>query len=382
MLEGNAKLIVDMGNSETRILTIMGETQSGLPRRSFTNVSNRYAENNPNLKIVDPINEDNSVIFSTDTGEYAGGLLVDREYANRAIRPTSLLKKYRNTSNVLVLHRAFLEGYRAIAAMYDVDLDEIDVTWEVTVLMPPADITEEGSKAMAEMIRSVTELNFSMPALHKEIVIPPGKISIVAEGMSAFIGVLFDRGGDIREGYEYLADSTTLVVDVGAGTTDFLVAKDGSAIESTKYTVNTGGNNVSTALRSRLNNVHDVSIDQAAAREAVVTGQIRRGSEILSVTEDLATVKQDVAYSLIDELQGFFESSNYPASNINYLLVVGGGSLSSDVEGIEPLSKYLVEKLEAFAPGVGLVEIPDKHKDAMNPRVLNIMGAGTQATMS
>lgn len=381
MIEGTAKLIIDMGNSETRILTIFGKNRSGLPNQEFRSFSNLYAEHRRDLMINDTINEDNSVIFNAMGGLYAGGLLVEREYSNRMLRPTALEKKYDLSMNDLVLSRAFLEGYRAVAAMRNVSIHDLDLSWEVTVLMPPADITSIGSKKMADKIRSIKEINFEMPDFQADIVIPEGGINVVAEGASAYISMVFDRSGNVREDYEHLLDSSVLVVDIGAGTTDFIVVKDGSVIESTKYTVNTGGNNVTTQLRQRLQRVRDIKVDLASAGKAVITGEIVQGASKVSVIDDVAYVKKEVSYNLIEELNSSFESSGYQASNINYLLVVGGGSLSSETEGIEPIAKYLVEKLVGYSPGVGLVEIPNGGEGRWNPRLLNIMGAGIQATM-
>ena len=70
---------------------------------------------------------------------------------------------------------------------------------------------------------------------------------------------------------------------------------------------------------------------------------------------------------------------------IENLLVVGGGSLASKVEGVESLSTYLVNRLKDFAPNIELVTFEEKFNDygeqlpETNPRLLNILGAGVLA---
>ena len=72
----------------------------------------------------------------------------------------------------------------------------------------------------------------------------------------------------------------------------------------------------------------------------------------------------------------------FPLQTVENLLVVGGGSIPSDIEGVESLSTYLVNRLKEFSPNIELVPLPKEYKGEdstgaeTNPRLLNILGAG------
>ena len=97
--------------------------------------------------------------------------------------------------------------------------------------------------------------------------------------------------------------------------------------------------------------------------------------------------KQDTASVLLGSIISYLESANYNIRTIENLLVVGGGSIPSDIEGVKSLSEYVVERLKDFAPNIQLVNLPKEYKGEdttggeLNPRLLNILGAGVLAEM-
>ena len=88
---------------------------------------------------------------------------------------------------------------------------------------------------------------------------------------------------------------------------------------------------------------------------------------------------------MIDGLTSYLEGNGYPVRSIENLLVVGGGSLASQVEGVESLSTYLVDRLKDFAPNIELVTFQENLDEdgnqevETNPRLLNVLGAGVLA---
>lgn len=394
MIEGNAKLIVDLGNSETRVMTMFGKNK-GVSRRKVSAAPNRYAAYDPSVVVQEKIAK-NSFVFETEgivndieeTGTFVSGAVVPREYASRMIRPSSVEKKYKALTTLLALNMALFRGYESIAKMTGADVEDIDVEWDITVLIPPADIAH-GSESMAQLIRSIKKIKFTLPYdLERDINIREGGVNVFAEGHSAFIGVLMSKDAQYRDGYDHLASDNILVADIGAGTTDFLIIREGDVIEETKFTMNTGGNNVVQSLaQSMKKQGYDFKESDYQSARSVMTGTIRDGAKQLDLVEEVKSAKERVAATLSSGLRDFFEVSSIDPRSINWLLVVGGGTMRAENENIEPLSDFLVNQMQGYSPNIGLVPPPkDKVKDRetdevvdkeVNPRLLNINGAGT-----
>lgn len=386
MVNGTAKLIVDFGNSSTRVQTKFGNTQKGQPRVKTVELSNSFArmtEEEAQRYISDGIyTDDESRIFSTPGGDiYCNGELCLTEYGKLVERPSAVIPKYENIITKWSIMVAFCIGYKAIAEFTNSDIESIDVDWDVTVLLPPDDI-DIGAKKVAEVIKGISKVDFKMPDFSKEIRV--SGVKVFPEGYAAFIAVLFEGVGKIREDYKYLADKgiSTLIVDIGAGTTDFLVVMNGQVIQSSRFTRNTGGNNVHQTLRRNLKR-KGISLKDSAAREACTTGYVYSGAEKISVIDEIAEAKVEISRDLIDALVEFFESTMIEVQSINNILTVGGGSVESDVEGIKPISDYLYEYIKRISPRIGRVELPvmkkGENEKKMDCRMANVIGAGILA---
>ena len=93
MREVNATLVVDLGNSETRVMVQSGVGRNGLVRQRMSLVSNKYASLRDDYVIPETYTEENSSVLRTEDGElFANGLLVDREFSVAPLRPTNLEK--------------------------------------------------------------------------------------------------------------------------------------------------------------------------------------------------------------------------------------------------------------------------------------------------
>ena len=107
-----ANIIIDMGNSETRVLVQSGIGRKGLIRQRLTTVSNLFSQIAPDYEVPDNYTEEDTVVFQTPDGElYANGLLVEREFSMSALRPTALDPKPTSKVTMLTVHRAFFEAY-------------------------------------------------------------------------------------------------------------------------------------------------------------------------------------------------------------------------------------------------------------------------------
>lgn len=373
-----ANIIIDMGNSETRVLVQSGIGRKGLIRQRLAIVSNLFSQIAPDYEVPDNYTEEDTVVFQTPEGElYANGLLVEREFSMSALRPTALDPKPTSIVTMLTVQRAFFEAYCLLSEMYRCSLESLDVTWNVTFLLPPNDIST-GAKVLYERINNLKGINFVYPKFEAELKIK--SVKAYPEGFAAYIGTVMGRGRIVRDEYKHLLSSKTLVVDIGAGTTDFFVIEGMETIDSTRLTLPTGGNNIIARVKQALN-AKNIQLPNKEIEKGVLEGKIKDGSNVINLTKSLVIFKNEVANTLIDGLTSYLEGNGYPVRSIENLLVVGGGSLASKVEGVESLSTYLVNRLKVFAPNIQLVTFDEPSEEGessveTNPRLLNVLGAG------
>lgn len=386
MVNGTAKLIIDFGNSSTRIQTKFGNTQKGNPRVKTVEVSNSFArmtEEEATRHIAEGVyNDEESRIFLTSGGDiYCNGEICTNEYGKLVERPTAMVEKQDSVITKWSTMVAFAMGYRAIAEFTNSDIDSLDVDWDVVVLLPP-DYVDRGAEVIRNMITGLNSIEFKMPEFKKEIKV--NSVKVFPEGFAAFIGVLFEGVGKIREENKHLVNPsvTVLMVDIGAGTTDFLLVRGGKVVQSSRFTRNTGGNNVHQTLRRTMKR-KGIALKDSAAREACTVGYVYSGAEKISVLSEIAEAKTEISRDLIDALIEYFESTMIEVQSINYIMTVGGGSAESDVEGIRPISDYLYDYIKSISPRIGRVEMPvikkgDSEKK-MDCRMANVIGAGILA---
>lgn len=378
----DANIVIDMGNSETRVLVQSGIGRSGLIKQQLTTVSNIFSQISPDYEVPENYSEEDTVVFETADGEfYANGLLVEREFSMSALRPTALDPKPTSKVTMLTIQRAFLEGYRLLSNMYRCSLKSLDVTWNVTFLLPPNDIAT-GAKTLYGRIMELEEINFTLPNFSTKLKI--NSVKAYPEGFAAYIGTVMRRGRIVSETHKHLLTSKTLVVDIGAGTTDFFVIEGMETIDSTRLTLPYGGNNIIARVKQALLS-KNIQLPNKEIEKGVIEGKIKDGRNVINLAKSLAIFKTEVANTLIDGLTSYLEGNGYPVRSIENLLVVGGGSLASQVEGVESLSTYLVDRLKDFAPNIELVTFQENLDEdgnqevETNPRLLNVLGAGVLA---
>lgn len=378
----DANIVIDMGNSETRVLVQSGIGRSGLIKQQLTTVSNIFSQISPDYEVPENYSEEDTVVFETADGEfYANGLLVEREFSMSALRPTALDPKPTSKVTMLTIQRAFLEGYRLLSNMYRCSLKSLDVTWNVTFLLPPNDIAT-GAKTLYGRIKGLEEINFTLPNFSTKLKI--NSVKAYPEGFAAYIGTVMRRGRIVSETHRHLLTSKTLVVDIGAGTTDFFVIEGMETIDSTRLTLPYGGNNIIARVKQALLS-KNIQLPNKEIEKGVIEGKIKDGRNVINLAKSLAIFKTEVANTLIDGLTSYLEGNGYPVRSIENLLVVGGGSLASQVEGVESLSTYLVDRLKDFAPNIELVTFQENLDEdgnqevETNPRLLNVLGAGVLA---
>lgn len=385
MVTGTAKLVVDLGNSETRVKALYGRTSKGVPRGRMSVLSNRYAQIPGHMVdgyISDGVySEDDSAIFTYNNTVYCNGRLCETEFSQTSFRPSAMEKKYSSIITKLELINALHQGYMTVADFANCGVESLDLTWEMYLLLPPEDV-DLGAKQLAELARSITEINFQMPELRKEIKI--SKVQVFPEGLCAFIGTVFKDKATVRPGYNYLIENreSTLICDIGAGTTDFVMVKGAQVVSTSRFTREVGGNNVHRLVQRSLRQ-EGISLPDSAVAEGCEKGYVMSGSRQIDITEAIADAKKTVSRQLVDAVQEFFESSMISIRTISNILVVGGGAEGSPDGAIKPISTYITEYIKRLSPDIKMIETPSESREGevvrLSPRMLNIIGASILA---
>lgn len=378
----DANIVIDLGNSETRVIV-----QSGSEQRMVT-LPNRFAEVE-SIEVV-PKNyhaaedhEDRTYTFEVEGHTYTAGRFPDMEMSDREERPSSLEKKHESHLTDLMLNMAFSAAYEELAEIHDTKEANLDIEWNVVVLVSPSDI-DYGQEDMIEKVRGIKKLQFHLPEREQEIVV--SKVLVLPESFCSFLGVMFTQSGRPRKEYAELNETTTLIIDIGAGTTDFCLIRDGEAIDQMKDSVTVGGNNVVQLVRKDLRHQGMIFTEQEI-QKAIISGVVKDGSKEISIVEELNRAKESVSRSIISAIRDYFEFSSYPIRSIENLLVVGGGALNT-VEGAKPVAEFLVQYMHSLSPNVELVQLPTEKvktsdgetvKAPVSPRHLNVLGAAVLA---
>lgn len=384
MVYGVATLIVDLGNSETRVKTYFGRTQKGNRRSKLSYISNVFStiEREDDLQRAlgnSEYNGNNSKVFSVNGIKYCNGMIQDSEFNATSFRPTAQDKKYTSLSTKLSMYCAFMRGYEDISRWTQTDIESLSIEWNVTVLLPAGDL-DLGAEKLADMIKNLGSLNFEMPNVKKDLNIL--RVNVLPEGFAALLGVMFQSYGKLRPGYEQIADKDTytLIIDIGAGTTDISVAKGGKVISNSRKSVEVGGNNVQVAVKKMLSKKGLNRIKDTWFREACETGILRVGVNRLEIFDEINSAKSMVAVKLVNAIKEFLEENTVDIMDVSYLLVCGGGAVVNEgISELEPIANYITKYLAEISMGIELIDMPDYEDDGeilqVSPRLLNIIGA-------
>lgn len=377
MIENKATLVIDLGNSETRVMTIFGKNASGSTRYAIHTIDNHFGPLEEGYKVSDEYNETNTRIFRLGDTILCTGEMCRREFVNSDdFRPSAIEKKYLSEVSKMSLMCAFYQGYVDIASFLNVSYENFDIEWDVTVLLPPADI-EVGAPQISDMIRSVGQIDFIMPTVKKSIYVR--NVKVLPEGFCAYIGILYDMNRKPRKGFEYLKKEKVIIFDIGAGTTDITVVDSGKPIIATRYTMSIGGNNIHQRVRSELNK-KGLEFPEDVVRLGTERGYMKDGSRKVPIFKEISDAKNIVSRTMVSNIRNFFESTQYPIRSIENMIVCGGGAVDSGIDGIKPIGEYLVAYMKRLSENISLVEMPTMTYDGkqiqISPRHLNILGAG------
>lgn len=404
MIQGNATLVVDLGNSSTKGLVLFGkDSQTGKFRERRFDLSNQFAMVSSDYIVPSDYSDTTSTVLSVDAvvndkpvkGTYCNGEVQQKEKPTGILRPTATRKKYDLDTTALSFELAFLYGCKAIMNMSRTnDFSQLDINWNVVTLLPPGDV-DEGKDKMEAIIRSIKKINASYPVCSTNINI--NRVAVLPEGYCAYIAVVYDKGHIYRPDYKFLNDETVIIFDVGAGTTDCMLVKNGKLVQSSKHTVNKGGNNVFQIVKRGLE-LKGLDLEDADIQNGIIKGFVKDGATQFPIVDIVNKAKQEVSSIIVDDFIGFLERTDIKGRSVGYVLVCGGGSMNdSDCEDIKPLSEGLVNNFKELSPNASLIDIPNhvisksdeededgtlkRTEEQISPRDLNLIGASILAEL-
>lgn len=387
-INGEATLVVDLGNSSTRVRVIYGKDAKGMPRMRKAELDNHYHNIGPSaemgemarLKDNDAYDAKNSVIFKMNGEYYCNGKVCRAEYNGGAIRPSaSGLRKYQDIASKLALVNAFRFGFEAIADITGGDISMLEIDWKLCMLLPPEDLDGDGPKQLATMARSISNIEFIMPEMKKAINI--SKVRVFSEGLCALVAVVLETPQRPRKEYEYLTDSdeTTLIIDIGAGTSDLSLTQGINVITSSRYTANIGGNNVNERVDDLLRR-RNIRLSDKIIAKGAVSGEVKLGGKKEDISKEVDAARSEISQALVNETNKFLERNKYSLQSINNLLICGGGAVDSEIEGVKSLADYVISYIQRISKYINIISLPEEVnekgvREKVSPRMLNIIGA-------
>lgn len=382
-------LTLDLGNSETRV-SIKLEANGKTAEVDYTDISNRFYSymENESIQLSKAYKPETTSIFSIDgdyAGVYANGLIVEREFASKALPIPMDTKASQNSA--LSFSLVIIKAIEYAIKEFNLDIEDEETfnwAWSVTVILPPAQCTDKIKKEFESKLRGVKmiknlfaieggrNVRYNIPVVIEDITIYP-------EGFVGFVGACYTRDVSIRKGYEkYTDDCSVLVIDIGSGTSDILIVINGEIVSDSQNTINIGGSDVKVKLKKALKAEFGFTkITDKDLEDAIRTGKIKDGAVKHNCSEIVTRAKREVAQTLINEIQDCLKDIDTPIRSLEQLLVIGGGTLGGEAgSGIEPTSTYILEYLKTYAPNIGAIELPElENGEKLSPRLANFEGA-------
>lgn len=385
-----AGVMIDFGNSETRAIVTAGG------KNYRFNLSNKFAEVQAGYQVSTKYINSKSTIFVANGTHYANGVIVDREFPRSCVSPASKQSKVTQLPTELTLNLVFIRAVELLAQAFHVGVDHLDITFDVSALLPPLDHAK--NEALLEaLIRKVSAVSALTPSAFKKA-FKIGNVSVQSEGVAAFLGALYYEEGllpsSLSDGAslaagdvlitEYASNTSlvevesntdfsngyVLVLDIGAGTTDLAMFLDMELVEGSKDSFAVGGNLVQSIVsREVRKNFGYLPPD---VQSLVLTGTLHEGNKTHDLSALVTSAKKEYAREAIIFIKDYINNMNVDMPVVKGLLAVGGGAVPTIKDGqvVSPaMGSVLIEYLKELAPNMELLNTEGK-----DLRDLNIQG--------
>lgn len=383
----NAGLLIDFGNSETRVIVISGN------KNYRFNMANKFAELPPGYRVNSKYSNGKSTIFKANDTYFANGQIVDREFNNVCLRPSALQSKTEQIVTELTINLAFIKALTILAQAYNIPVNQLDVTFNVSALLPPLD-HEVNEAKLESQIKAVTSVSTLMPQT-VEASFKIEDVNIQSEAVAAFFGAFYQEEGVIHnpnndgkslsngdtlvrdngqhitlvevENNKKFMQGYTLVLDIGAGTTDVALFQDMELVESSKDTFKSGGNTVQSIVGKEIRKVYGYAPNKLET--IIETGLLPEGNDFHDVSDIVTSAKEQYSRVMMEDIRQYLERMTIPMPLVKGLLVAGGGSLASIRDGVvvsPAMSEVLMKYLKTLAPRLEALDTEGKDLRALN----------------
>lgn len=362
-------LLIDLGNSGTRVFLVDKE-------QNFTTyyfeLANKYAIRMSEIP-KEYINN-KSYFFEVNGEKYTQGYIVAREFRSRVHKPNAITAKTKQLTTHLSLNLVFIHALRMLSSYRKVPISALDLEFEVTALLPPSEHSTN-LQALTDIIMGIKTVKCDAPeTFNKDIVIT--SVSVLPESAAAFLAASFKVNSngtiEVREKNLPYQSGDILVIDIGAGTTDFVNIKDSELVVSSKQTYPRGGNNIEASCKKCYYETFGYYPDDTDVLNSLQTGYLIQGGVERDVLAIVNKVKRTFSIELSNFLFTYLESNALDVHAIKGILLVGGGILPTIRDNkiiSDEVSKTLSEYVTGVSSTIHLIDL-----EGQDPRRMNIEG--------
>lgn len=393
-----AGLLIDFGNSDTRVIVISGS------KNIRFNMSNKFAELPSGYKVPNKYANDKTTILKVNNTYFANGAIVEREFTGFELRPSALQSKTEQLVTDLTINLAIAKAMMVLAQAYNVTVEKLDVTFSISALLPPLD-HEMNEQKLIEKLQAMNNVSTLLPQ-GMEVNFKVAEVNIHPEAVAAFFGAFYreegvkhnpnnegkdlyngdvlvrDNGQHINlvevESNRTFMDGYVLVLDIGAGTTDVALFLDMELVESSKDTFKRGGNTVQSIVGQEIRKRFGYA--PMTMEQVIQEGLLPEGNTFHDVSELVTIAKEQYSKAMMEDIRQYLERMTVPMPLVKGLLVAGGGSLPSkrfdgekDVVVSPAMSEVLMGYLKTLAPRLEAMDTTDKNLRDLNIEGLNII---------
>jgi hypothetical protein len=125
-----AGIMIDLGNSETRIEIVTEETVKN-NEEIIKTFPNRFAPMPPNYKVPNQYKDKDITVVETGGIYYTSGQLAMSEFSDEIFRPTGMKSKSTQVESLVSLNLAILYTLEEISDMMKKTIEELDVVFDL-----------------------------------------------------------------------------------------------------------------------------------------------------------------------------------------------------------------------------------------------------------
>lgn len=389
------KLMVDLGNSETRAVAQIVEDGIVKHTRGYLLDNHFVVENlatkdmySPYIQSEDFSKLDSNILeVSLQVGEKKVDKLVmwgDLATANlpKKLRtPVSHLAKANNLLNYVVLINLMDKVLDWVNMIYPTSSKQAlskEIQFDLAVLTPPAQVSSARTIFGSNLVRTFKYKNLYDGV---ELDLKVNSVKVLPEGYSSFYSVFLNYADlNLRPHYADLASRNVLIIDFGEGTTDLIGVSSQRFLESLNHTIKIGGSTILSKVRASVNKRLSLDIPIASFKDVLKTCEVQYGSTIYKVREDVEQAIYSVASDIAQEVFTYLRGAEVEVSSFDRLLLVGGGVVPNG--STVTISDALLSELQVELPTLDLVDLQYLEEpeidgipfDLTSPRYLNILG--------